>query len=242
MQATTLGKLLVLLNTILSLTLAGVAFGIYTNRIDWAAASPANQRNLATYPAKKSEFESSQKAATLGVNRWEEATGELAALEKVRPINQAIYTRNLNALDHGPNPVRDIIRQAKTGVPILGPDGLPTLRPSKPPLLCRDDYNKEILRVEADIASTIQMTRQVIDDEQKRTEEINGIPGQPQKGLRDLLSEEVLVKKNAVRELEYLRPLRYNFQVESVLLEKRKRSLEERLQELNRLGMAISRP
>ena len=56
--------------------------------------------------------------------------------------------------------------------------------------------------------------------------------------LRDLLAEEVGVEKNLQGELEYLRPLRYNRQVEAALLLKRQLSLKTRLDELKNLGVA----
>jgi hypothetical protein len=239
MTATSWGKVLVIVNTIFSLTLAAIALAIYANRIDWPGVIAGSQDPSSDYVSKK-EVDNMKNAAVLGAARYDEAKAELEGLEKQRPKNIELYANYLQPLESGPSPVKDISRQARTGVPILGPDGLPVLKPSHPPLDCRQDYQKKIADVEASIAQTIKETRHVIEEEQKRTEELNGT-GQ-QAGLRDLLKEERVAKEKALAELQYLQPLRYNFQVESVLLDKRQRSLQERLQELDRLGMAFQRP
>jgi hypothetical protein len=240
MQFTTAGKALVLINVVLSVVLAGLAFGIYSNHVDWPGVNmPANRRASAEYPSKKAAVDDLQKAAPIGVARWNEALTELMTLEKTRPADQATYEQNLRALDKGPSPVRLLVRQAKGGI-ILGANGLPALKVANPPLLARDDAMAAIERTEKEIADTIEATQKVIQEEQKLTEEINGVGG-GQKGLRDLVNEEMVAKENAVKELEYLRPLRYNFQVESMLLDKRGRSLQGRLDELRSAGMALQR-
>jgi hypothetical protein len=218
--------------------LAGIALAIYANRIDWLGVVAGSQRQE-NYPSKK-DLESKQQAAALGTARYDEAKTELEALERRRPRDTERYAKALEPLESSQDSVPDIVRQARTGVPILSPDGLPTFKPSNPPLQCRQDYQRKIADVEDSIAKTIQETKHTIEEEQKRTEELNGTGQQP--GLRDLLREERVAKEKAVAELRYLQPLRYNFQVESVLLDKRRRSLQERLQELDRLGMAFQRP
>jgi hypothetical protein len=238
MTATSWGKVLVVANVIFSLMLAGIALAIYANRIDWPGVAAGSERQEMTYKYKKADLQSQQQAAALGTARYDEAKAELEALEKNRPIRTAVYASMLQPLETGPSPVQDVLRQARNGVPILNPQGLPMLQPSK--LQCRQDYQRQIADVEASIARTIQDTKKTIEDEQKRTEELNGA-GQ-QAGLRDLLREERSAKEKLLTELRYLQPLRYNFQVESVLLDKRQRSLQERLQELDRLGMALQRP
>jgi hypothetical protein len=52
------------------------------------------------------------------------------------------------------------------------------------------------------------------------------------------LAEEVAVEKNIQDEMEYLRPLRYNRQVEAALLLHRQQSLKRRLDELKNIGVA----
>jgi hypothetical protein len=240
MTATSWGKLLVIVNVVFSLLLAGIALAIYANRIDWPGTASGSQARGNNYKTKKAALDDAQKAAAMGLSRYEEAKSELESKESERPRNNANYAADLQPLESGNGPVKDIARQAKTGVPILSPEGLPMLKPTNPPLQSRLEYQRRIAEVEANIARTIQETKHTIDEEQKRTEELNGVGQQP--GLRDLLREERVAKEKAQAELRYLQPLRYNFQVESVLLDKRQRSLQERLQELDRLGMAFQRP
>jgi hypothetical protein len=70
------------------------------------------------------------------------------------------------------------------------------------------------------------------------TLEINGTKAPPQKGLRDLLAEVENNHRNALEELEYLKPFRYNREVESGLLLKRQTALKARIAELEKTSAA----
>ena len=98
---TRLGKLLVLLNAGLSLGLAGLAFGIYTNRIDWPGTAPAagGEKTVGEFAQKKAEVEDAQKAAGVALTRLEEARAQLVHLEDRRPKDQEIYVKQLQALE-----------------------------------------------------------------------------------------------------------------------------------------------
>jgi hypothetical protein len=91
--------------------------------------------------------------------------------------------------------------------------------------------NQDLVKKEMDRVAGL------MKEEGRLTLEINGESGKV-KGLRDLWAEEVAVEKNIQEELEYLRPLRYNRQVEAALLLNRQLSLQKRLDELKKIGVA----
>src|SRR5207248_8481673 len=97
---------------------------------------------------------------------------------------------------------------------------------------------EDLKALQADIKTVMTTVANHIREEERLTKEINGDAKAKTKGLRDLLAEEVAVEKNLQGELEYLRPLRYNRQVEAALLLKRQLSLKARLDELKNLGVA----
>jgi hypothetical protein len=247
---TGLGKLLLLANLAASLMLAGLAFGIYTNRIDWPGTAPAaaGEKAVDEFAQKKGEVVEAQKAAALALTRWEEAGTRLVHLEDRRPKDQQFYAKQLEILegkDASGNPVQDQIkilatRTAGPGRPVPDEDGLPILEQKAPPraLQSRRAFTEELASTEEKIHKKIDTVTSLVKQQQDLTQEINGITGR-QKGLRDLLAEETQAKQKAFEELESLRPLRYNRQVESELLQKRQHSLQARLEELKNVGMAF---
>jgi hypothetical protein len=69
-----------------------------------------------------------------------------------------------------------------------------------------------------------------VAEERRLSGEING---QNQNlGFRGILAEYERLERNAVAELERLKPLRYNLQVEYALLKKRQNALDARIKEL----------
>jgi hypothetical protein len=86
----------------------------------------------------------------------------------------------------------------------------------------------------AAIQQQVNLTNQALAAEEDLTVRINGLPDKQQKGLRDLLREEEAAQRNALDELEYVKPFRYNRQAEAELLSKRQIALEARLDELKK--------
>src|SRR6516162_2924960 len=153
MNLTGLGKLLVLLNVALSLGLAALAFGIYSNRIDWPGTTPPSGGEKAEFAERKAALEEAQKAARIALGRWEEAGAKLAHLEARRPKEQEFYVQslqNLEGKDAAGNPVQGAIKvlatQVRGGKAELDAD-LVTLLGEKPParpLQSRRALNEEI--------------------------------------------------------------------------------------------------
>jgi hypothetical protein len=252
MSFTALAKLLVLVNVALALVLAALGFGIYTNRIDWpgTATPPPGEKATSEYLQNKAAVEEAQKAAGVALARWEEAGKQLTHLEERRPQDQAVYAKRLEVLegkDAAGNPLNDPIRVFATRISaaraVLDEDAVPVFD-EKPPsrgLQSRRVFEEELKSTEDSIKDKINDVTTLVKKQQELTKEINGLPGK-QKGWRDLLAEETVATHNALAELESLKPLRYNRQVESELLQKRQHSLQARLQELQSIGMASNRP
>ena len=247
---TSLGRLLVLLNVGLSLGLAGLAFGVYTNRIDWPGTAPAtgSEKTVGEFAQKKVEVEDAQKAAGVALTRLEEAEAQLVHLEERRPKDQALYAKQLEILEgkDGQGTIQVLAtRTAGAGraVAVLDKDGLPILDAKAPARSLQSvrAFREELTSTESEIANKIDTVTSLVKQQQDLTQEINGVPGR-QKGLRDLLAEEIQAREKAHEELESVRPLRYNRQVESELLQKRQQSLQARLQELKNIGMAFRQP
>jgi hypothetical protein len=247
---TGLGKLLLLANLAASLVLAGLAFGIYTNRIDWPGTAPASsgEKTVSEFAQKKTEVEDAQKAASLALTRFEEAGVRLVHLENRRPEDQKLYAKQLEILegkDANGNALQDQVkilstRTAGAGKAVPDEYGMAILEEKAPPraLQSRRAFIEELTSTEDKIHKKIDAVTALVKQQQELTQEINGIAGM-QKGLRDLLAEETQAKQKAIEELESLRPLRYNRQVEAELLQKRQHSLQARLEELKNVGMAF---
>jgi DNA repair ATPase RecN len=246
---TSLGKLLVLLNVGLSLGIAGLAFGVYTNRVDWPGTAPAaaGEKTVGEFAQKKAELEDAKNAADIALTRLEEAQAQLTRLEERRPKDQALYAKQLELLEgkEGQGNIQVLTtRTVGAGRAVLDEDGLPILEPPRAParpLQSVRAYHEELASTENKIANKIDTVTSLVKQQQDLTQEINGVAGR-QKGLRDLLAEEIQAREKAHEELESVRPLRYNRQVESELLQKRQQSLQARLQELKNIGMAFRQP
>jgi hypothetical protein len=251
-MATVVGKALVIINAVLSLGLAAMALGIYTNHIDWPGVRPATvggEKSQSQYTVAKQQNDEAQKAAGLALARWEEASRVLQHLEERLPNDQALYAKRLDILngrDKDGNvvdvPIQMLVTKFKGGQPPVDEDGIEALRwePINPPLLSRRALLEQMDRTEAETRAAMAAVEELIRKQENQTIEINGVPGK-QKGLRDLLGEETATIRNTLAELEYLKPLRYNYQADLDLLQKRQLALRTRIQEIKGPGMAFRR-
>src|SRR5438270_8812501 len=106
-MTTLLGKILVVINLVLSLVLAGLAVGVYTNRINWSGPlKPVPGQAAAGELAKhKDDFEHWLPLASGARQDWEKETVALVAVEEQRPVDQKWYAEQLAILvgkdEHG---------------------------------------------------------------------------------------------------------------------------------------------
>jgi hypothetical protein len=245
---TKLGKFLVFANLVLALCFLGLGIGVTTNRVDWPGtmkSGPAGEIK-AGIAQKDEEIKKLQTAASQALGRWAPLLPELVSLEKEQPMRQAWYKDQLSILQTGKfadgkpfqGPVRTLSYKAgqlqfdKDGNPLLDP------MPAVPfQLMPIPEMNKLLADTQDAVKNEMDKVAKLMEEEKRLTLEINGKPGEI-KGLRDLLAEEVAVEGNIQDELEYLRPLRYNRQVEAALLLNRQLSLKKRLDELKSIGVA----
>ncbi len=246
MNVTLLGKLLVLLVVVLSLGLCTFAIGVSTNRIDWpGTGAPAipGAKSTGELARLKGEVDEAQKAVVLAVGRCDDAAQVLARREARVPKDRQYYARQLEILegkDAAGNPVNDPIQVL---VPAKGgpdADGLPVLEARAParPLESRRAAKEELARLDQEIAKQMAAVKDLIAREKSVTVEINGVKGE-QKGWRDLLAEETGAHEKALAEIEAVRPLRYNRQVEAAILAQRQAALQARLNDLRKVGVAL---
>jgi hypothetical protein len=251
MNMTTVGKVLLLTNLVLSLFMAGLAFGIYSNHMDWPGvqAGVAGEKPSSEYLELKSDVDESLKAAGIAQARYDEAQETVVHLEKQIPQYLEDYARELAILqgedaNHNPinAPLRLLVFQPRVGR-TTSASGLPALAWQNPPrpLKSKRSLFAAIADTEKEIQTQMRAIEELVRKEQDRTIELNGLAAQ-QKGLRALLDEERKVKNQAALELQHLKPLRYNSEVELEILEKRGQSLSARINELRRLGMASRQP
>ena len=251
MTKTKLGKILVFVNFVLSLCFLGLAAGVASNRIDWPGTGKAGGAGeiKAGIALKTEEIKKYQEASSAAYTRFNAALADLLKVEQERPAKRKWYADQLSILATGedqakkPFPGRiSNIKYVNGQLQIDQKTGLPVLEqmPNQGDIELRPvpEMTKELTAVQADVQRVMTDVANHINEEERLTKEINGDPKAKTKGLRDLLAEEIAVEKNLQGELEYLRPLRYNRQVEAALLLKRQLSLKARLDELKNLGVA----
>jgi hypothetical protein len=249
---TLFGKILVFANLVLSLLFAGAAVAVVTNRVNWPGikGAPAEQaRGLVE--EKKAEIKKWEDGAQIGLARYEEAIAALPLLERDRPEKQKWYADQLAFLEKGTDAGGKPLKDAKVsrlvykdGQLQLDNKGYPMLEPVATRLKEGLQPISQMVKIKADLDEEIQkaMVRvaNAIKQEKERTVEIDGEEGKDgKKGYRFLLAEQVQVEKEIQAELEYLRPLRYNRQVEAELLLQRQQALKARIKELEKIGVAV---
>jgi hypothetical protein len=242
---TKLGKYLVFANLVLSLCFLGIAAGVATNRIDWPGTGKAGATEIkAGIALKTEEIKKFQEAASAAYTRYSAALPDLLKVEQDRPAKQKWYEDQLSILATGKDKAGKAFAgqignlKYVNGQLQLDKNGLPVLEPADASLKPIPAMMDDLAIVHADVQKVMRDVANHMKEEERLTTEINGDPKAKTKGLRDLLAEEVAVEKNLQGELEYLRPLRYNRQVEAALLLKRQLSLKTRLDELKNLGVA----
>jgi hypothetical protein len=246
MNATLLGKILVFVNLTIALIFAGWAVGVLTNRIDWTgtgAPAISGERAQGEFAKRKSEIQDREKAAGFALGRWMTNTADLLDLEtNQRPTAQAWYRNKLSILEKGVDEARkpadlSALVYDKDGRLVLYQEGHKLVGPTKQALPSRVALNQLLTSTENDIQAQIRAEQTALKQAEELTVEINGIKG-GQKGLRDLIKEQETAYQNALSELEYAKPFRYNRQMETELLTERRAEMEARLQELKKLAMA----
>lgn len=243
---TAVAKSLLLANVVLSLVMAAVALGIYTNHIDWPGQRTPD-KSASPYLAARAEVDEAAKAAGVAVNRYDDGRAVVVALEARVPEDAAAYAQRLDMArgeDATGKPVQGRIQVlAFSGTRALDKDGIPLLTWRQPAEALRSlrTLNAEIAATEKKIQDELRTHQDLVRKQQTNTVELNG-EGPTVQGLRALLAEELKARQFAADELQHLQPLRYNAEVETELLQRRNEALSARLNELRRVGLATPRP
>jgi hypothetical protein len=109
---TLIGKLLVLLTVALSVTMAFWAFGVYTQRIEWAgkvsgaaAHDELTKRRERIKPQQSTGY-GLQDSVAAAEARWKVSAQNLTGIEPLRAQNKKWYGEQLTLLVKGPGPVK----------------------------------------------------------------------------------------------------------------------------------------
>jgi hypothetical protein len=236
-MATKIGRIFVLLNLTLSLFCAGLAFGIYTNRVNWSGPlkSAPGAATQSLFAEAKAGLERETNSAVLAAGTWDKDRQELIKLENLRPVNKRWYADQLALLENGPRATAleyadNLLKMDKTDPKN---EWRPALSPSD--LKGRTPLVGEIRQVMTQIDQEIARTQGYLKEEERLTADI--------KDEKERIAEEQLARIQSEAEVKYLKPLVYNREVDVQFLVERKASLEARLSELRGgSGVAARRP
>jgi len=232
------GKVLVFVNLVLAIGVAGWSFGLYTGSIDWSNKPPRGE--LTKRQATVKELWNTLASAE---GRQRASLRTLQTLEALGPVNQAFYKAEMDHLQSGANaasPARTVVYQNGRMV-IPNPNGPPQTVPAKDkngqPLLSVTHYETELKNTRDATAEAIKRYQDLVKEDTRLLELIVG-----EKGLRQQLFNEEQVKQARIKqEIEDLKPVYVNVLVESQLLDKRRKELEKRLEELKKLATKTTR-
>jgi hypothetical protein len=260
---TLLGKALVFLNLAFALLLAGWAFNLYANGIDWTDHKENNVPvgEFAIHEAKLDEL---WKAIPPAQANWLEDGDKLQEAEARLAADRVWYDKEMRHVFVGPtndNPVGQVVvadkDDPKTGVKKgqilldgkaragLGKDdkGYPLLAPLRDragnPLKSLEEYNDEDRKVLVAIEEVMQKHEKQIAEANRLTDKIIGDKDKGIRGLQQRIEDEkdkaaVLVDERK----KLIRPQLVNTIVESELILKRKDQLEKRIEELKKSKVA----
>ena len=231
------GKVLVFVNLVLAIGVAGWSFGLYTGRIDWSNKPPRGE--LAKRQATVKEMWNTLASAE---GRQRASLRTLQTLEALGPVHQAFYKAEMDHLQSGANaasPARMVAYQ--NGRIAINQNGTPQMVPAKDkngqPLLSVAHYETELKNTRDATAEAIKRYQDLVKEDTRLLELIVG-----EKGLRQQLFNEEQVKQARIKEeIEDLKPVYVNVLVESQLLLKRQKALRARLEQLKELATETTR-
>jgi len=260
---TMLGKVLVFLNLAFGLLLAGWAFNLYANGIDWSDRKENNVPvgESAIHAAKLAELWETVPPAQAN---WLEDRDKLQEAEARLVADRVWYDKKMRHILVGPtkdDPLGQVVvadkDDPKTGVKKgeilldgkaragLGKDdkGYPKLALLRDragnPLKSLEEYNDEDRKVLLAIEEVLQKHEKQIAEANRLTDKIIGDKDKGVRGLQQRIEDEKAKDAELVDELKKLiRPQLVNTVVESELILKRKDQLKKRIEELKKSKVA----
>jgi hypothetical protein len=243
---TLLGKILVCVNLVISLMMAALGIGLYTQRINWTNQPPkaTADKPQGELAARIEQIKDRWAALQLAEARQQTALAGLRTVEAQRPADQKWYAQQLDHMRQGADeksPAPALVYQ--DGRLVLD-DKVPT-RPalvngadrSKQPLRSLQAYARDIDERQKETLAARQKLTELVEEDTKLTQQMVGA-----KGLRQRLEDEEDKRQRVEQEIEeFVRPQLVNVLVESELLLKRRDALRGRIDELKRTVAAPGR-
>lgn len=251
---TTLGKLFVVSQFILSLAFAVIAGMFLAHRLPWNPPSPGGGAQavpslIERHDKKIKELATARDRATARWNAYSLAVGQW---EAERPIREAMFKAKLAMVRTGkdannaPQPVTVVEYDQATGrLKLVG--AAPVQYRGKD-VMAFDPLVAEMRRLHRnEVVGGVEMfgpvpeTQKKIDTLLKEYDALTVLIDRQDRanpGLRLAIALQEEAKRNAVEQQEYLKPFLANRYSETVLLLQRQNSLLARKQELQKIGVA----
>jgi hypothetical protein len=247
---TLLGKALVFLNLAIGLMLAGWAFSLYANGIDWTGRKEGNVP-VGEFAIHEAQLDELWKTVPLAQTNWLEDRDKLQKAEARLAADRVWYDEKMRHVFFGPTkdqPVGQVTVAAKddpkTGVQkgqiLLDDKGYPQLTPLRDrannPLKSLAEYTDEDDKVLLALEDVMKKHEKQIEEANKLTDLIIG--SKDKRGLQKRIEDEKAKDVDVLEEQKLVRPQLINTVVESELILKRKAQLEKRIEELKKFKVA----
>jgi hypothetical protein len=237
---TLFGKLLVLLDVLLSFLAMTWALAVYTNNIDWSDSPPKGEKPAGVLNQKKTELRDALAGIPPAEASWIAARTDLMEDESQVAGTRAFYAAELKharseALPEDMKAARAVKLDADTFQPVLeGPRVAMEQAKDRAgkPLGSVSYYARESEDTAKKLSKVQEDYRKDIDEDAKLTDLLVGTP--EKKGLQQRLIDERAKREGVIAELRLVRPLWINAAVDWELIGKRKEGLDERIDELVR--------
>jgi hypothetical protein len=238
-MATTMGKVLVLINVAFSLMMATIALGLYNSNLDY----DHSQKDVAGKPpagvtALKTEIESLQKTSVPAVQAsWSAALSTLLKREEERRAYRKHYDDQLLLLRGDATKPAMPVKMVEIGadhLPVLDAGGFPKLVDAfdraGQPVMQMTFYTAQLDIVRKEQVAVLDNLNKQIDRYAELTKRLAGAEGK--RGLRQMLVDERDKRLDVVAEYNSVRPLFINTAVESQLVEQRLATMKEQIEQL----------
>jgi hypothetical protein len=251
---TMLGKALVLFNLAFSLMLAGWAFSLYANGVDWSdkkGKSPGEA--VGEYAIHEMQLDELWKGIPPAQANWLSGRQKILYEETRLADERSWYETEMKHLfvtANAANPVGQIAfapkdderNGIKKGQILLDDKGHPLLVPLKDatgnPLQSLAFYTKQDDDILQSLQAVLQKHQEQIDEANKLTDQIIGDEKTGRRGLHRRIADEKNKNAAILAEQKMTRPQLINTVVESELILKRKNQMEKRIEELKKIHVA----
>jgi hypothetical protein len=248
-MTTTLGKILTFVTLTASLLMAAFAFGLWSNRIEWA--TPPGVKDDEVTGGRFTQL-SKELERTWGLLRPAEGALGVARTavmieEKGRSADRVWYMGRMEHLKTKADindPVKGVVfadkddpaTKTRKGQVLINPtDGYPALEPLKDragqPLVSMAFYNNRLKEILADREQIEKKHKAQIDEATKLTADLLV--------LRRRFEAERQKRNDVEDEVRRVYPLLVNTRVDAELVLKRNHALQERVKELKTTGVAV---